>query len=387
MAPRAGPPVPGTEVEGVDCRSGNASIRRRSPPVRLPEGTVHPTPSSDVDISPGRRFPDVSQPAVRRAVPADLPMLERAWGAFAAAVPPPAHRPVDAEREVAALAEGVATGIAFVAETAGSLAGYAVGRATEGTVVRLLVLWVEPAHRRSGLAADLVRAVVDEALARGARMLDLEVTATNTAARTVFQRWGLLDELLVLSAPLERLHERLQPSEHVVSFASLHVQTDDRSWVERTAAQFAPRVGSPGSRVEGPRNGWTAVYDPVADGDPTVLLRYAREISDRMGAVVMALSLELDQVVRLIALDRGGIVDEYLSVPEFYGPLPPGDVIGLAANPTVLHRLTGADPAAVRSVARTAPSPADLPPARELLAAIADVLGLEGATYGFSAGA
>ena len=55
------------------------------------------------------------------------------------------------------------------------------------------------------------------------------------------------------------------------------------------------------------------------------LLRFARELSSRMGAVVVALALELDQVVRMIALDRGVIVDEYRSVPEFYGPLPPGD--------------------------------------------------------------
>ena len=73
----------------------------------------------------------------------------------------------------------------------------------------------------------------------------------------------------------------------------------------------------------------------------------------------------------MILFERGRIVDEYLSVPEFYGPLPPGDVVGLAANPTVVSRLTGADPEAVRRVARTAPSPADLPPARELLAELA----------------
>ena len=66
-----------------------------------------------------------------------------------------------------------------------------------------------------------------------------------------------------------------------------------------------------------------AVYDEVADRDPTALLRFAREMSTRMGAVVIALSLEVDEVVRMVALDRGGIVDEYLSVPEFYGPLPP----------------------------------------------------------------
>ena len=76
-----------------------------------------------------------------------------------------------------------------------------------------------------------------------------------------------------------------------------------------------------------------------------------------MGAVVVALSLEVDEVVRMVALDRGGIVDEYLSVPEFYGPLAPGDVIGLAANPTVLARLTGADPQRVREAAPTAAIP------------------------------
>ena len=36
------------------------------------------------------------------------------------------------------------------------------------------------------------------------------------------------------------------------------------------------------------------------------------------------------------------------------GPLPPGDVVALSANPTVVHRLTGADPERVRAVARTA---------------------------------
>jgi hypothetical protein len=147
---------------------------------------------------------------------------------------------------------------------------------------------------------------------------------------------------------------------------------------------FAPRIGSRAWRVEGPRNGWTAVYDPVADGDPNVMLRLARELSERMGAVVVAFALEVDEVVRMVALDRGGIVDEYLSVPEFYGALPPGDVIGLAANPTVLARLTGADHAAVKAVARTASTPVDLPPARELLASIAGVLGIDGAGYGFA---
>jgi hypothetical protein len=81
--------------------------------------------------------------------------------------------------------------------------------------------------------------------------------------------------------------------------------------------------------------------------------------------------------------EAGRIVDEYLSVPEYYGALPPGDVIALAANPRVVARLTGADPAVVRAVARTSASAAELPPPKELLQGIAAAIGLEGADHGW----
>jgi hypothetical protein len=79
------------------------------------------------------------------------------------------------------------------------------------------------------------------------------------------------------------------------------------------------------------------------------------------------------------------MVDEYLSVPTYYGALPRVDELALAANPTLVGRLTGADPEAVRAAAPTASSPADLPRAAELLAGIAGVLGLAGAEHGFDA--
>jgi hypothetical protein len=49
----------------------------------------------------------------------------------------------------------------------------------------------------------------------------------------------------------------------------------------------------------------------------------------------------------------------------------------------VLARLTGADPASVRQVIRTATSPAELPPATELVEAIAGVLGVAEAGHGW----
>ena len=76
-------------------------------------------------------------------------------------------------------------------------------------------------------------------------------------------------------------------------------------------------------------------------------------------------------------------MDEYLSVPEYYGEVPPGDVISLAANPTVVARLTGADPAEVRRVIVTAGSPEELPPADELAGAVGSLLGVEGADHGY----
>jgi len=322
---------------------------------------------------------------VRPATEADFPALAALWQAFEREVPPPRHHDVDPERELEEVRGIVAAGLAFLADDDdGDVVGFALARRIGSRSARLTDLYVVPAARRGGVASALVGAVVEALAPQGVEHLELEVLTSNTGARAAYHRWGFAEDQVVLVAPTSELRERLAPGRHAESFASIHVQTDAVVDVQRAVRDFAPRIGSKASRVLGPRNGWVTVYDEVADGDAGALLRFAREISSRMGAVVVALALEVDQVVRMIALERGGIVDEYRSVPEFYGPLPPGDVIGLAANPTVLQRLTGADPAAVRQVAQTANSPGDLPPARELLAEFAAVLGLEGADHGYA---
>jgi hypothetical protein len=189
----------------------------------------------------------------------------------------------------------------------------------------------------------------------------------------------------VLVADLEELERRLARGEAEPSFGSVHIQTDDSMPVERAVHTFVPRLGrSEGTIVSEPRNGWIAVYDELCDRDPAMLRRLARELSDRLGAVVVLLGVENGRVVRYVLLERGRVVDEYLSVPEYHGPLPPGDVVAMGANPTAVARLTGADPQVVRAVARTASTPADLPPARELLSQVAEALGLEGGDIGYA---
>jgi ribosomal protein S18 acetylase RimI-like enzyme len=323
---------------------------------------------------------------VRRAGPDDFAAIAALWREFAAEVPPPVYEAEDDEKELGEVAEILASETAFLAEEDdGTPVGFALGRRRADRLGTLTDLYVARSARRTGVATELMRQVVSAFRELGFEHLDLEVMASNALARSLYGRWGLRDEVVVMTGSVADLEARLG-GEDRSSFGSVHVQTDDLSAVERAVGEFVPRLpgSSRGSVVAPPRNGWIAVYDDVCDRDPEMLRRLARELSDRMGAVVLQLGVEQDDVVRMILLEHGSIVDEYLSVPEFYGPLPPGDVVGLAANPTVVARLTGADPAAVRRIARTAPAPADLPPARELLEALAGALGVEGAIYGWS---
>jgi hypothetical protein len=173
------------------------------------------------------------------------------------------------------------------------------------------------------------------------------------------------------------LERELERGRAGASSGRVFVQSDDEAAIDHAVRRFVPRLGrSERTEVSAPRDGWIAVDDELCSRDPKLLRRLARELSDRTGAVVLSLGVEEGAVVRYILFERGSIADEYASVPEFHGPLPPGDVVALGANPTVAQRLTGADPARVKAVARTAASPADLPHPEQLVAEIADVLGV-----------
>jgi ribosomal protein S18 acetylase RimI-like enzyme len=323
---------------------------------------------------------------VRRAGPDDFDVVASLWRDFAEEVPPPAYETLDDEKELGEIAEILEAEIAFLAlGDEGTAVGFALGRRRSGSFGTLTDLYVAPQARRSGAATDLVREVVKEFAALGIEQFDLDVQTSNAVARSVYARWGLRDEVVVMTGSIAQLERRLGGQE-TSSFGSIHVQSDDVTLVEQAVRQFVPRLpgASRGSVVAPPRNGWIGVYDDVCDRDPAMLRRLARELSDRRGAVVVLLGVEQEAVLRMILFERGSVVDEYLSVPEYYGPLPPGDVVGLAANPRVISRLTGADPEAVRRVARTAPTPGDLPPARELLEAFARELGIEGAVCGWA---
>ena len=324
---------------------------------------------------------------VRRATEDDLPTLRELWLEFFRESPLPPHVDVDVEHELEEVAQIVRDQVALLAEEDGRPVGFALAMAKTPRLARLSDLYVVPDDRRRGVASALAREVV--AAFPEAEHVTLEVGASNVPARAAYARWGFGEDQLQLVAPRAELERRLRHEAASGSFGSIHVQSDDLPAVERAVHQFVPRLPgrSRGSVIVPPRSGWISVYDDAADRDPKQLARLGRELAERMGAVAVAIGVEEGTVVRFTLFENGRVMDEYLSVQEYYGPLPPGDVVALAANPTVVARLTGADPGAVRAAALHASTPADLPPAPELAASIGRTMGIEGAETGWNGAA
>jgi GNAT superfamily N-acetyltransferase len=310
---------------------------------------------------------------IRTATPDDLALVRELWHAFSAEVPDAEWREDDSADDLRELETAVGKDVVLLADDV----GFAVATKQTDRLAVLDVLYVRPKARGKGVAHELVRAVAEQLRGRGVDMLELDVLAANADARAVYERWGFAPVELTLAAPVGALVERLDRSDGP-TFGSIHVQTDDSGAVERDVHKALPRMGhSDHTMVGGPHNGWVTVRDELCDRDPSVLQRLGKELSYTSGGVVLAIGVEDGALVRYTLYDRGAAVDEYASVPELRGPLPPGDVIALGANPTVVARLTGADPARVREIARTAASPADLPPALELHAQIAELMGIQ----------
>jgi ribosomal protein S18 acetylase RimI-like enzyme len=221
------------------------------------------------------------------------------------------------------------------------------------------VLYVRPEARGHGIGRDLLRAVNERAQAAGVEMIELEVLESNERARRFYDRLGFRTIERTLAVPVAAA------AEAAASYGAVHVQDDDLEKVRRNAA----KVLRTEPEVELGR-GWIRVA-----AEPDTLHRLARELSFTSG-VAIALSVDSGAVVRYVLFDRGSAVDEYASLPEYHGTLPPGDVVALGANATVVARLTGADPHRFRQVARTAASPSELPPADDLYREIAALLGL-----------
>ncbi len=317
--------------------------------------------------------------SIRPATEADHDLLRDLWQAYERELESPDWWDATWEHEWQDLHAAIhGDALLLIAEADGNPVGYALSRQRRPRAAHLHDIYVRPEARRSGVAKELLSAIATEMRGRGVEVLTLGVDLGNTVARTVYRRLGFAEDSLRLVIELDRLEERLRKPSERPSVASTHVQTDDAEAVEHALRQFLPRLGhAADAEVTPTQNGWVVVTDEVFDRDRGAQRRLGAELSERLGVPVVALALEEESVVRFLLYDRGRMVDEYLSVPTYYGELSKSDELALAVNPTLVARLTGADQSRIRAVARTASSPAELPPPRELLEEIAAAMNLE----------
>jgi ribosomal protein S18 acetylase RimI-like enzyme len=310
---------------------------------------------------------------IRRATEADESALRELWLEFEQEIPYPLGDGEPWEEEWADTLDDIRDGGVFLAEDDDGALGVARVERPKYGQAHLQLVYIRPRGRRQGVAKALLAECVAVAKKNGAEWVSLEVLSSNELGVTAWRRLGFVEYSYEMATPLDALERRLSEGPHGESKATTHVQSDDEQSVERAVAQFIPRLESP---EVGRTESWTRIADPVLDRDREAHGRFARELSERLGAVTVALGLE-GEVVRFRLYERGRMVDEYLSVPTYYGALSKGDELALAANPTLISRLTGADRDEVKRVARNAASPAELPPAPELYGQIARLMGLE----------
>jgi ribosomal protein S18 acetylase RimI-like enzyme len=280
------------------------------------------------------------------------------------------------------LSRHVADGLAFVAlDDADAIVGFVFATVPRETpdLGHVTDVYVHPQERRRGVARALMARIVEALREKGVAHVGLDVRVENHGAKALYDRLGFVEEERFLATSIATVLHRVAGEEkEQPSFGSTHVQTDDETSVARAVERFLPRLGrSSKTKVTPVRNGWISIYDELCDRDREAHRRFGAELSERLGVPSVALRLEEMTVVRYYLFERGRMVDEYLSVPTYFGQVSKADELSLAANPTLAGRLTGADPAQVRARVRTASSPIDLPDGPDLLEQVAAVLGIE----------
>ena len=316
MVPRAAPRA----ADGVARRRPRPAPGGRSL-LRFGRARARPAPRSvpePVGPLPADRLAHAMN--VRPATAADEAALRELWEEFEAEVPEPeGFSPDTWEEDWARAREAIDAGAVFLAEDdegpVGLLEARRGRRRAAGTSRRCTCGPGAAAGRREGAARARARA---PPRAAGATHVSLGVLVTNTRRRDGLAAARLRAGRARAGAAARRARRggsATRPSAPRVPRRTSRPTTAPRS----SARSRSSCRGSTAPTSATPTGGWIRISDPLLDADRDAQARFARDLSDRLGAVVVALALERGAVVRFRLYERGRMVDEYLSVPSFYG--------------------------------------------------------------------
>ena len=149
--------------------------------------------------------------AVRLAALADSP------SAFGSSFAAEADQPADFWEARAVAGAAGERSVTFFAEFAGSVVGLVGAHRpdAEERSVELVSMWVSPAQRRAGIAADLVDAVVSWASETGTTTVELWVTRGNDAAVRLYETAGFRSTGDHKPLPSDHCKDELRMRRHV----------------------------------------------------------------------------------------------------------------------------------------------------------------------------
>jgi ribosomal protein S18 acetylase RimI-like enzyme len=139
---------------------------------------------------------------IRRAEPGDLETVHELWEALYHECPEPQHRRKEWEDVADEVRRGIDEHVSLLAEADAEAVGFLLAHTRTPRVGYVSDLYVRPAHRRVGLAGDLVR----EAARRLEReIVELDVDASNQAALAFYERLGFRRQSARLAIDAEAL--------------------------------------------------------------------------------------------------------------------------------------------------------------------------------------
>lgn len=102
-------------------------------------------------------------------------------------------------------------------------------------------------------------------------------------------------------------------------FTNCHVRTRDTA----KCLKVLPSIIGKRALVTDCENDWITIYDEESESqDMKILRRLAENLSSKLKTVAMAMLVHDSDVLQYVVYDKGKLIDQFDSKPDYFGPVP-----------------------------------------------------------------